>query len=73
MGMVNRQVQRGRSTNRHYPDVNRWTKFLGFLNYLWGTVMYAGGGPDLQSGGWGYGGGLGSEIDGDGTDQLCLA
>jgi hypothetical protein len=44
MGMVNRQAQRCRSTHRHYPDVKHWTAFLGFLNHLWGTVMYAVGG-----------------------------
>ena len=34
MGMVNRQAQRCSTATRQYPDVNHWTKVLGFLYYL---------------------------------------
>ena len=53
MRMINRQAQRCRAAPRHYPDVNRWTKVVGFLNYLWGTVMYAGGGYLIHTAGGG--------------------
>jgi len=39
-----RNAQQCSTAPRRCTDINRWTNYLVFLNYLWGTLLYAEGG-----------------------------
>ena len=57
MRMLGCTIQLCRTTCSYYPDVQRWTKILGFLYCGYGTVINLFGEDHLENGGWGYGGG----------------
>ena len=54
--MQRRTIQLGRSPCSYCPNVQRWTKILGFLYYDYRTVINLSAEGHLEKRGWGYGG-----------------